>query len=212
VSAGLHTDPAAAAFSAVAVASSSGGLHALSVVLGGLPAEFPIPVLVVQHGGGRGCVELLGRRSALPVTLAQIGQTPAGHGVTVVPPHLELGVSSQASELRFTDAPPTMRPADHLCATMAARLGPRLITVVLTGRLDDAARGARATKRAGGRVLVQDPGSAAAPGMPSATLATGCVDFVLPLERVAVALISLVMAPGGADLLAVPTPSWAAYA
>jgi two-component system chemotaxis response regulator CheB len=45
--------------------------------------------------------------------------------------------------------------------------------------------------------------------MPSNTIATGCVDFVLPLDRVAAALVALTMAPGGADLLTVPTPSWA---
>jgi two-component system chemotaxis response regulator CheB len=46
-------------------------------------------------------------------------------------------------------------------------------------------------------------------GMPSNAIATGCVDFVLPLERIAAALVALTMAPGGAELLAVPTPSWA---
>jgi two-component system chemotaxis response regulator CheB len=48
--------------------------------------------------------------------------------------------------------------------------------------------------------------------MPRAALATGCVDFVLPLERISTALITLTMAPGAAELLAVAAPSWAAYA
>ena len=51
---------------------------------------------------------------------------------------------------------------------------------------------------------------ALAAGMPIAATATGCVDFVLPLERIAPALIALTMAPGGADLLRVPPSSWAA--
>jgi two-component system chemotaxis response regulator CheB len=45
--------------------------------------------------------------------------------------------------------------------------------------------------------------------MPSAAIATGCVDFVLSPERLAAALVALVMAPGGADLLSVPVPPWA---
>lgn len=75
--------------------------------------------------------------------------------------------------------------------------------------LYDGTRGVRAIKRNGGRVLVQDPSTARAASMPSSAIATGCVDFVLPLARIGPALIALTMAPGGADLLAVPTPSWA---
>jgi two-component system chemotaxis response regulator CheB len=45
--------------------------------------------------------------------------------------------------------------------------------------------------------------------MPAATIATGCVDMVLPIERIAAALISLVMWPGAAALLRVPLPPWA---
>jgi two-component system chemotaxis response regulator CheB len=58
-------------------------------------------------------------------------------------------------------------------------------------------------------VFVQDPDDAEAPGMPNAALATGCVEHALPLALVAPALVSYVMAPGAADLLAVPVPPWA---
>jgi two-component system chemotaxis response regulator CheB len=56
---------------------------------------------------------------------------------------------------------------------------------------------------------VQDPDDAEAPGMPNAALATGCVEHTLPLSLVAPALVTYIMAPGGADLLAVPVPPWA---
>jgi two-component system chemotaxis response regulator CheB len=58
-------------------------------------------------------------------------------------------------------------------------------------------------------VLVQDPEDAEAPAMPRAALATGCVEHALPLPLVAPALVAYVMAPGAADLLAVPVPPWA---
>jgi len=45
--------------------------------------------------------------------------------------------------------------------------------------------------------------------MPSAAIATGCIDFALPVERAGPALVALAMAPGEAELLAVPTPAWA---
>jgi two-component system chemotaxis response regulator CheB len=84
-----------------------------------------------------------------------------------------------------------------------------MIAVVLTGMLDDGARGVRAVKRHGGRVLVEDPQTARASSMPAHAIATGCVDFTLPNHRIAAALLTLAVAPGGAELFAVPTPAWA---
>jgi two-component system chemotaxis response regulator CheB len=87
--------------------------------------------------------------------------------------------------------------------------GPRLIGVVLSGMRRDGAQGVQAVRRHGGRVLAQDPATAAAPEMPAAAIATGCVDFVLPPERIASALVALTMAPGAAEFLRVAPPSWA---
>jgi two-component system chemotaxis response regulator CheB len=67
----------------------------------------------------------------------------------------------------------------------------------------------RAIKRNGGRVLAEDPRTAQASSMPAHAIATGCVDFALPNRRLAPALITLTLAPGGADMFAVPTPAWA---
>jgi len=99
--------------------------------------------------------------------------------------------------------------ADPLMCSAAAAYRDRLIGVVASGRLADGAVGVRAVKAAGGRVLVQDPAAADCFGMPSAAIATGCVDFVLPLATITPALITLVMAPGAADWLRVPVPPWA---
>jgi two-component system chemotaxis response regulator CheB len=95
------------------------------------------------------------------------------------------------------------RFADVLLTSAARLLGPRVIGVVLSGRLDGGARGARELKRHGGRVMVEDPQIAMAPGMPSAALATGCVDFVLSPERLGFALVTLCAAAGAADLFRV---------
>ena len=68
----------------------------------------------------------------------------------------------------------------------------RAIGVVLTGSGDDGAAGIEAIKRGGGRTIVQDPATAEYQSMPSAAIGTGCVDFVLPLGRIAPALRELV--------------------
>ena len=101
------------------------------------------------------------------------------------------------------------RVADPLITSVAERCAGRALCVVLTGRLDDGAAGVRALKHRGGRAIAQEPGTARAPGMPMAAVATGCVDLVLPLERIPHALIALTMAPGAAALLRVPPPPWA---
>jgi two-component system chemotaxis response regulator CheB len=129
-------------------------------------------------------------------------------GVTVIPGGSTATVGASG---RLCLAKPGGAGGDGLLATAAASAAARgpVIAVVLTGMLQDGAEGARAVKRHGGRVLAQDPATARAPGMPSSAIATGCVDFVLPPDRLSFALIALVMAPGGADLLTVPLPHWA---
>jgi two-component system chemotaxis response regulator CheB len=101
------------------------------------------------------------------------------------------------------------RQADAMFASAAARFGPRVIAGVLSGRLDDGAVGVRHVKGAGGRVLAQDEASSQAYGMPAAAIATGCVDFVLPLPAMADAITALVMAPGAAAMMRVALPPWA---
>jgi hypothetical protein len=96
----------------------------------------------------------------------------------------------------------TRLPVCSGTAGQAARPKPG-IAVILSGMLQDGTQGIRPVKRYGGRVLAQDPATARA----ASAIATGCVDFVLPPHRLAAALIALTMAPGGAVLLAMPSPT-----
>ncbi len=206
-------------FETVGMVASLGGLDAVTAVLSALPAGFPAGVVVAQHGRRTDdpdrLARLLRRRCALPVRTVRTGDPVRGPGVAVVPTGCTATVTgdgrfavSAAAPHRPGDPPPP-GAGDELLRGLADVLGPAAVAVVLTGMLRDGAQGVRAVKRVGGRVLVQDPATARAEGMPSSAIATGCVDFVLPLERLGPALITLVMAPGGADLLTVPTPSWA---
>jgi two-component system chemotaxis response regulator CheB len=195
-------------FSVVVLAASTGGLRALRTVVAGLPADFPVPVLVVQHRGPghpEMLADLLGIRADVPTRTASAG--PLLTGVTVVPAGTTADLGADGS---LTLRPhPTATVADAVLVSAAAAFGPHVLAVVLTGRQSDGAAGIRAVRRAGGRVLVQDPEDAEAPAMPRAALATGCVEHALPLPLVAPALVAYVMAPGAADLLAVPVPPWA---
>ncbi|MGY1786319.1 chemotaxis protein CheB [Geodermatophilus sp. SYSU D00698] len=197
-----------APFGVVVLAASAGGVRALRTVLAGLPRDFPVPVLVVQHraaGTTDPLVPLLRAVTDLPVRAAAAG--PLRAGVSVLPAGTT-GLLEAGGDLIPVEHP-NLGAADRLMTSAAGAYGRRVLAAVLTGRLDDGAAGVRAVRRAGGRVLAQDPADAEAPGMPSAALATGCVEHVLPLRLVAPALVAYAMAPGAAELLAVPLPPWA---
>lgn len=201
-------------FDLVVIVASMGGLAAVSTVLGGLPAEFEVPILLEQHRvrGSDDAVHarLLQKRTSLPVRVVRHGDPLMTTGVGLVPAGFRLDFDSDQTCL-LTESPQAGRAlgGDHLFASAARIAGAAVLGVILTGRLHDGTAGARAIKRAGGRVLAEDPNSARAPGMPRSAIATGCVDHVMPVGRIAAALIALTMAPGGAELLAVPTPAWA---
>src|SRR5207248_4943672 len=95
------------------------------------------------------------------------------------------------------------RTADGLMISVGRVLGERGIGVVLSGLLDGGAQGVREIKHNGGRVLVEDPGTAVAPAMPRAALATGCVDYALSPEILGNTLVALCAATGAAELFKV---------
>jgi two-component system, chemotaxis family, protein-glutamate methylesterase/glutaminase len=194
------------AFDVVAMAASLGGLDALIQVLGALPPTFPAPILVVQHLSARfpsHLVELLDRCCALPIAWAQSGQLLRPGAVYIAPPdqHLLIGMARRARLSRSPHVQFVRPSADVLFESVATTYRERAIAVVLTGRCNDGAHGVCAIKRAGGRVLTQDEATCAAFGMPRAAIASGCVDFVLPLPTIAPALLALTMVQGAAALL-----------
>lgn len=204
-------------FELVVVIGSFGGLAPLSVLLAGLPAGFPVPLLVMRHHPPSEREDrlagLLARRTALPVRSACQGVFAHSPGATVIPPRHTAAVEA-GGFLCLRPEPgrtgPGRADGDALLASAAAASAPgAVIAVVLSGMMHDGTEGIRAVKRHGGRVLAQDPATAQARSMPASAIATGCVDFILPPERIPAALISLAMAPGGAQLLTASTPHWA---
>jgi len=175
---------------------SAGAVEALRVLVEGLPRDLDAALLAVihvsPHSPGR-LVEILQRRTALPVTRAQDdGVIEPGH-VYVAPPdhHLIL----EEGRMRLTRAAPEHhnRPAiDPLFRSAALTYGPRAIAVVLSGRLDDGAAGLHAVKRLGGTTVVQDPDDALHPDMPRNALAATTVDHVAPAEELGALLGRLV--------------------
>ena len=210
----LHTSPAGnlcpdTAFDVVAIAASAGGMRAIEEILASLPREFPSAILVQTHLNPRhqsALAEILQRSSRLPVAWAAQHARLQPGAVRVAPPgqHVRVAPSGLLSLTSWEQLGHRKPTADGLFASVAASFTGRAIGVVLTGYLSDGAQGVRAIQQHGGRVLVQQPASAEVPDMPLAALATGCVDFALPLPALAAALTTLVMIPGAAQFFAVP--------
>ena len=187
-----------AAFDVVALAASAGGLTALSSVLADLPAGFPAGILVVQHLDPRHrslMADILNRRTRLEVKQAEDGDHLVPGRVYIAPPNRHLLLNGDGSlSLTQTELVHFVRPsADLLFESVAASYKDRAIAVVLSGSGGDGSMGVKAIKKMCGTVLAQDQRTSEFFGMPGAAIHSGSVDFVLPLEEIAPALVTLVM-------------------
>ena len=195
------TLPIAPQFDVAAIGASAGGVEALHVVLSGLPADFPAAVLVVQHMDPRHksmLAGLLARRCLLPVKQAVNGESIRPGTIYIAQPDSHLIVRDRHLVLTDTAQVHFSRPSiDLLLQSVADGYGDRAIGVILSGTGLDGADGIRAIKAKGGTTIVQQPSSAAHPGMPQAARATGCVDVTLPLEEIGPALTNLVVPTAG---------------
>ena len=179
----------------IGIATSAGGLSALSRLLSALPPTLDAAILIVQHldpARPSHLAEILGRRTPLPVKQAA-GQDRLHTGaVFIAPPGAHLLVDPEGT-ISLSHRPPVhfVRPAaDRLFESIAGSFGSRAVAVVLTGTGHDGATGAQAVKRAGGRVIVQDESTSEFYGMPRSAIDAGQVDLVLPLDKIAPALVA----------------------
>lgn len=174
---------------ALAIGASAGGIDALIQLLGGLPAGFALPVVVVLHlPEDRESLlgEVFGRRTLLPVREATDKQPVEAGTVYVAPPGYHLLMEADRSFSLSCDPPQHYsRPSiDVLMESMADALGARLVGVLLTGANEDGAAGLARIGAAGGLAVVQNPEEAASPEMPRAALALRTPDFVLALKEI----------------------------
>jgi two-component system chemotaxis response regulator CheB len=182
------------------LAASAGGLKALSQILRALPLNFPAAIIVVQHPDTQSdsslIADVLNRSRTLPLKHAQEGELLRPGIVYIAPLNEHLFVTpngtlclSQAALVDFT------RPsADLLLQSVAASFKERALAVVLSGTGSDGAMGVQAIHKMGGKAIAQDENTSEFFDMPSAAIATGTVDFVLPLNEIVPALVNLVMA------------------
>lgn len=180
----------------VAMAASTGGPGALYQVLRGLPADLPVPVVVVQHiaaGFGQGLVDWLAGSCKVRVATAQHGAPLQAGQVLVAPDHSHLLVGGDGRvRLRPRAGERDLCPsADLLFASAAEAMGRKTLGVIMTGMGRDGVEGLKQLKAAGGRVVAQDESSCVVFGMPREAIAAGVVDQVVPLEQIAAAIVQM---------------------
>lgn len=182
-------------YSVVGIGTSWGGLAAMRKLLSDLPADFSLPVVVVQHRGKDSdqlLTELLQDATDLtvcevedkdPLMPGRVHVAPANYHILIEAGHLSLTIEEP---VRFS------RPSiDVMLSSAADTYGKGAIGVVLTGANEDGARGLADIVKLGGRALVQDPRTAEIPIMPDAAVKAVPSAEVLPLEALAPRLVAL---------------------
>src|SRR5688572_29208753 len=160
----------------VVIGASAGGMAVLKELVAQLPASFSAPVFIVQHmaadADANVLATLLDERGPLACTVAVNGQRfKAGH-IYVAPADNHLLLKAAAMIVTKGARENRYRPAiDPLFRSAAVTHGAKVISVVLTGALDDGTEGTSAVKRCGATTIVQDPRDAPYPDMPNSALA-----------------------------------------
>ena len=177
------------AFEMVVVGTSYGGLSALQILLPNLAADFPLPLVVVQHRGkdaDDGLCEFLRKQSALPLSEPNDKEAILPGRVYLAPRDYHLLIEQESFALS-TEAPVSYaRPSINVLFESAADVyQDRIIGVILTGANQDGARGLAKIKSYGGLAIVEDPESAASAAMPAAAIAAAHVDAILPITAIA---------------------------
>ncbi len=178
----------------VGVGASAGGLEALEAFFTAMPADSAMAFIVIQHLSPdykSMMVELLSKRTAMPVRRAEEGMLVEANSVYLIPPKKNLTIFHGKLLLSESDHSRGINlPIDIFLRSLADDQAEKAIGVILSGTGSDGVRGIRAIKEAGGMVTVQSEESARFDGMPRAAIGTGLADFILPPDEMPPKLIA----------------------
>jgi len=183
----------------VGIGASAGGLEAIEAFIKKVQPGSGLAYIVVQHLSPDYkslMVELLSKRTNMPVYRAEEGMVVEADSVYLIPPKKNLTIFHGKLLLKDQDFSRGLNlPIDVFLRSLAEDQGPRAIAIILSGTGSDGMRGIRAVKEQGGMVMVQDEDSAKFDGMPRSAISTGLVDFILPPERMPDKLLSYIKHP-----------------
>jgi two-component system, chemotaxis family, protein-glutamate methylesterase/glutaminase len=193
----VNQQPSTARRDVILIGASAGGVEALRGLVGGFPADLAATVLVVLHMppfGTSVLPDILSRAGKLPARVPVSGEHLTPGTIFVARPDRHLVCAD--SQILLTRGPHESghRPSiDALFRTAARALGPRVISVVLSGMLDDGTAGSLAVHQRGGLVVAQDPSDAMFPSMPRHVVELAAPDLVAPAAELGPRLAALVL-------------------
>ncbi len=181
----------------VAIGGSTGAPMVIQTILAGLPKDFSVPVLIVQHmaiGFIQGFVEWLADSSNLPVSIASDGDILLPGKAYVAPDGMQMAVGPDNRIIVSEDEHENyLRPSvSHLFRSVAQVFGKNAIGVLLTGMGKDGAEELKSMKDMGATTIVQDKDSSVVFGMPGEAVKLDAATYVMSPEKIASALMNLV--------------------
>jgi len=181
----------------VVIGASTGGPQALKGILAQLPADFPLPIVCVQHisqGFLQGLVDWLAVDCSLPVAIAEAGERPQA-GTVYFPPecqHLKFDANGRFLVAKGSKADNHIPSVTVSFQSAAYRFGSHIIGVLLTGMGEDGVDGMLAIAAQGGITIAQNEQSCVVFGMPQRAIEAKAASHILPLQDIASMLISTV--------------------
>jgi two-component system chemotaxis response regulator CheB len=180
-------------FDVIAIGSSTGGPPALQNIFTTIKEKLPLCIAVSQHmpaGFTRAFAERLNRASVFDISEAKDGDLVKPGRVLIAPGGKNLLFQKVGNDVVARVVLPSAQDryvpsVDAMFVSLAQIYGPRLLAVVLTGMGNDGSRGVRAVKTSGGEIMAEAEESAVVFGMPREAIATGVVDKIVPIERMA---------------------------
>ncbi len=198
------------------VGASAGGLEAFTELLTALPLDTGMAFVLVQHLEAKHesiLAKLLSKATQLAVTEIRQGMPVEPNHIYVMPANADLSIANGVLRILSRKTTPGRHlPIDHFFRTLAMTQGRSAIGMVLSGTASDGTLGLKAIKSAGGITFAQEPQSAQFDGMPKSAISAGCVDFVLPPQRIAKELSRITLHPyvgfSNLEKAKPPLPPW----
>jgi len=186
-------------FPIAGIGASAGGLEAFTDLLKHLPADTGMAFVLIQHLHPEypsALSEILARATTMPVLEVKDGMVVEPDHVYIIPPNTYLGILHGVLHLMpRSDISGQNLPIDYFFRHLAAEMGSMAIGVILSGTASDGVLGLKAIGAEGGITIAQDEASARYDGMPHSAIAAGCVDIILPPDKIAVELARIAHHP-----------------